>query len=115
VRALIPNPEGLIRPGMLLTVTVSAHERRALAVPELSLIPLGGKQFVYRVGAGNAVEQVEVKLGARRAGVAEVNQRPGRGRPRGRGGHGQPARRRQGRRSRAPVGGEPAGTAAATN
>jgi len=72
VRALIPNPEGLLRPGMLLSVSVTARERQSLGVPELALVPLGGKQYVYRVGAGNAVEQVEVKLGARRAGEVEV-------------------------------------------
>jgi len=72
VRAIVPNTEGLIRPGMLLSVGVIAREREALDVSELALIPLGGKQFVYRVKPDQSVEQVEVTLGARREGKVEV-------------------------------------------
>lgn len=72
VRALIPNPDGLLKPGMLLSVEVRSRTRQALAVPELALIPVGTKQFAYRIDASDAVHQIEVKLGTRRGGLVEV-------------------------------------------
>jgi membrane fusion protein (multidrug efflux system) len=74
VRALIPNPDALIKPGMLLNVEVRSRTREALAVPELSLVPVGSKQFAYRVDEGGVAHQVEVKIGTRRGGEVEVTE-----------------------------------------
>ena len=41
-------------------------------MPELALVPVGSRQFVYRIGADATVKQVEVRLGARRDGEVEV-------------------------------------------
>ena len=72
VRAEIANPEARLRPGMLLTVRLLKPERAALVIPEIALLQVGAKSFVYRVGADEKVEQVEVKTGARRRGEVEI-------------------------------------------
>ncbi len=72
VRALIPNQDASLRPGMLLTVEVRARERMALAVPELALVPNGNRQFVYRLDDQDIAHLVEVRVGARRAGEVEI-------------------------------------------
>jgi membrane fusion protein (multidrug efflux system) len=72
VRALIPNPERRIRPGMLLTVDLIKDRRRSLAVPESALVPLGRDQFVLIVNAEDGVERLPVVIGRRRAGDVEI-------------------------------------------
>jgi membrane fusion protein (multidrug efflux system) len=56
---------------MLLTVRLLQPEREALAIPEIALVQVGARSYVYRV-AGDKVEQVEVKAGARRRGAVEI-------------------------------------------
>lgn len=72
VRAEIPNPERLLKPGMLLTVAVRRAPRMVLALPELALLQIGRNSFVYRVGADGTVAQVPVKTGARERGRVEL-------------------------------------------
>jgi membrane fusion protein (multidrug efflux system) len=49
------------------------RQRETLSVPELALVPVGSKQFVYRIGADSTAQQVEVKIGARREGKVEIS------------------------------------------
>lgn len=70
-RAEFDNPDGRLRPGMLLNVQLDQSTRQALQVPELALDQLGEQAFVYRVN-GDAVEHVPVKIGARRPGWVEI-------------------------------------------
>jgi membrane fusion protein (multidrug efflux system) len=56
---------------MLLQVELSQASRQVLQVPELSLQQLGEQAFVFRV-AGDKVERVPVKIGARRPGWVEI-------------------------------------------
>lgn len=72
VRAQIPNPDRLLRPGMLLTVQLLLNERQALVVPEIAVLQVGTDSFVYRVKADRTVERVTVALGSRRAGEVVV-------------------------------------------
>ena len=72
VRAEIPNPESLLRPGMLLTVRLFKPERQALAIPEIAVTQIGSKAYVFRVGADSKVEQIEVTTGSRRRGEVEI-------------------------------------------
>ncbi len=72
VRGEIPNPDGLLRPGMLLTLRVFQPERTALVVPEISVIQVAQQAHVFRVLPDNKVEQVNVKIGQRRLGEVEV-------------------------------------------
>jgi hypothetical protein len=66
------QPRRPAQAGMLLNVALRTRERERSTVPELALVPIGSKQFVYRIGADATVQRVEVQLGARRAGVAEI-------------------------------------------
>ena len=72
VRAIIPNEDRALRPGMLLTVRILAEERTAIVVPERSVVQVGNSSFVYVVGANQRVNRHEVKLGTRQLGVVEV-------------------------------------------
>jgi len=72
VRAILPNPEHLLKPGMLMHVVLQKDPRMALVIPEEALLPLGEQQFVYVVTADNKVEKRELRIGGRRPGLVEV-------------------------------------------
>lgn len=72
MRAEIPNAEGLLRPGMLMTVALITAERVALAVREESVVPLDNRHYVYVADAEMKVERREVKIGARQPGFVEI-------------------------------------------
>lgn len=72
VRADFANDDRALRPGMLLDVRVFRPERQALVIPEIAMVQVGRDSFVYRVKADDSVERVDVKAGARRAGVVEI-------------------------------------------
>ena len=75
VRAEILNPERLLKPGLLMTVELRANERQAVVVPEEALLPAGRKNFLMLVEdgpEGAVARKVEVAVGARRTGEAEI-------------------------------------------
>ena len=72
VRALLPNDDGRLRPGMFLTVTLLKDDVFALMIPEQAIVPERSKQFVFVVGEGNVVEKREVRSGRRRPGEVEI-------------------------------------------
>ena len=72
VRALLPNDDGRLRPGMFLTVTLLKDDVVALMVPEQAIVPERSKQYVFVVGEGNVVEKREVRSGRRRPGEVEI-------------------------------------------
>jgi membrane fusion protein (multidrug efflux system) len=75
VRAMLPNREEILRPGMLMTVEVRSNPREALAIPEIAILDQADGAFVYRVTsseAGQAVELVRIRTGQRAGGMAEV-------------------------------------------
>lgn len=72
VRALLPNPDGRLRAGMLLRVAVRLPERQALVLPEIAVQQEGSQASVFRVGAGDAVALVPVTLGSRHDGKVEI-------------------------------------------
>ncbi len=72
VRADLPNPDRLLRPGMLISVTLPSAERQALMVPEIAVVQIGRDSFVYRAKDDGSVEQVRLTLGARGDGKVEI-------------------------------------------
>lgn len=75
VRAILPNTDEVIRPGMLMTVQVRSNPREALAVPEISIVEQIDGAYVYRVAArdgGQSAEFVRIQTGQRAGGMAEV-------------------------------------------
>lgn len=73
VRAVVPNQDGALKPGMFLTVDLSKERRPALMVPEQALVPEQARQFIYVV-SGNAVSKREVRLGRREPGFVEITE-----------------------------------------
>jgi membrane fusion protein (multidrug efflux system) len=72
VRAEVPNPDRLLRPGMLLSVRLYQAPRSTIVVPEIAVIQVGTEAFVYRVAADQTASRVKVGLGARRKGEVEI-------------------------------------------
>lgn len=72
VRAVLPNAEARLRPGMFLTVTLLRDDVRALVVPETAIVPERSRRFVLVVGAENTVERREVRTGRRSPGLVEI-------------------------------------------
>jgi membrane fusion protein, multidrug efflux system len=73
VRALLPNHDGLLRPGMLMTVTLRTAEREALVVPERATVQIDRRVFVYVEEEGHSVRR-QIVTGWRRDGMVEVLQ-----------------------------------------
>jgi len=71
VRALVPNAEGLLKPGMFLTTRLSRGAIDALLIPEQALVPEGGETFVFVVQEGVA-EKRKVQIGQRRVGEVQI-------------------------------------------
>jgi len=72
VRALLPNADGVLKPGMFMTVNLSRGESDALVVPEEALVPESGDVYVFVVKGGSVVEKRAVKTGQRRVGAVEI-------------------------------------------
>ena len=72
VRAILPNSEGQLRPGMFLTVSLLKEDVEALMIPEAALVPERSKQFVFVVSPGDVAELREIQIGRRRPGEVEV-------------------------------------------
>jgi membrane fusion protein (multidrug efflux system) len=71
VRALTPNPGGLLIPGSFATVEVRLNERKAMMVPAYALVPdlKGHRVFLYK--DGKAISQ-SVEIGTRTEEQVEV-------------------------------------------
>ncbi len=71
LRALVPNPDGLLRPGLFARVRLELAATMGLIVPESALMPSGDAQYVYRV-EGDMVKRVAVQLGQRLGANVEI-------------------------------------------
>jgi membrane fusion protein (multidrug efflux system) len=72
IRAQVPNPDGRLRPGMLMVVALIKDRRRSLMIPEQALLPQGTQQFVFLIGEDNKAVRTEITIGRRRPGLVEV-------------------------------------------
>jgi membrane fusion protein (multidrug efflux system) len=72
VRALIPNPERTLKPGVLMQVELLRNPRDSLAIPESALLHQGREHFVMRLGEGDKAERRAVRIGTRRPGAVEI-------------------------------------------
>lgn len=71
LRAHIPNPDDVLRPGLFARVRLELADTQALVVPESALAPSGDAQYVFRVENG-VVRRVRVEIGLRSGGNVEV-------------------------------------------
>jgi membrane fusion protein (multidrug efflux system) len=76
VRALLPNPQRVLRPGLLMRVELLRNPRQALTIPEEALLHRGDDHFVLALAEGEdgaaIPERRQVQIGARRPGFVEV-------------------------------------------
>lgn len=72
VRSIMPNEDGLLRPGMFLTVTLLNDSVESMVIPERALIPERSIQYVLVVADNKVVEKRAVRIGRRRPGEVEV-------------------------------------------
>ena len=75
VRAILPNPERVLKAGMFMRVTIVADPRTALAIPEGAIQPLGPDNFVYLAeeeGGKTVARQHKIQIGLRQGGNVEV-------------------------------------------
>jgi len=72
VRAQIPNPDRLLKPGMLLAVDLVKDRSRSLLIPEEAVIQEKDKKYVLLVTTENTVEKKEIVTGRRSPGKVEV-------------------------------------------
>jgi membrane fusion protein (multidrug efflux system) len=71
VRALVPNGDDLLKPGMFLNVHLSRGTADVLVVPEESLVPEQGDVFVFVVQDGK-VSKRKIRTGERAVGTVQV-------------------------------------------
>ena len=71
VRAVIPNDDGLLKPGMFMTVDLQRDRGDVMMAPEQAIVPEGSRQYVYVVSDG-VVEKRQVQLGRRIPGFVVI-------------------------------------------
>jgi membrane fusion protein, multidrug efflux system len=71
VRAILANPDGVLKPGMFLTVDLQRDRGEVLVAPEEAIVPERDEQYVFQVIDGRAVKRL-VTLGRRVPGLVEI-------------------------------------------
>jgi membrane fusion protein (multidrug efflux system) len=72
VRAILPNKDQRLRPGLFARVTVLLQLKEdALSVPEQAIVPQGDSQYVFKIVDGK-VQLTKVVIGTRREGRVEI-------------------------------------------
>jgi len=71
VRALIPNADGKLKPGMFMSVDLKRDRGDVLVAPEQAIVPEGSNQYVFVVTDGVA-EKRQVHLGRRIPGFVVI-------------------------------------------
>src|SRR5690606_30939420 len=74
VRMVVPNKKGLLRPGNFATVELPATGGELLTVPDEAVIDTGFRTVVYVASGDNRFRPVEVKVGRRVEGRAEIRE-----------------------------------------
>jgi membrane fusion protein (multidrug efflux system) len=76
VRALLANPDRVLRPGLLMRVELLRNPRQALSIPEEALLHRGDDHFVLALteadDGATIAERRQVQIGARRPGFVEI-------------------------------------------
>ena len=72
VRAILPNDDGKLRPGMLLTIDVVVNEHSGIEVPARAILQESVRAFVFVATAEDKAERREVTLGRRADDKVEI-------------------------------------------
>lgn len=74
-RAILDNADGFLKPGLLMQVVLQKNPRKALVIPEETVIAEGANSFVLVIQEENGqitAERRKVTLGARQFGSVEI-------------------------------------------
>ena len=71
VRAELPNADGVLRPGLFMGVRLRGKPLDTLLIPEEALVPEQGRNFVFVVEDGKAMQR-EVRIGGREPGSVAI-------------------------------------------
>ena len=72
VRAIIANPSGKLRPGMLLNISVLLQIEKIFQLPESAIIPIEDKHYVFVVNEEKAL-RTRIEIGRRHPGFVEIS------------------------------------------
>lgn len=75
VRALLPNPNHLLKPGLLMEVELQANQRESILISEGALVQQGNTKFLYVISHhdGNLIaKKTNVLTGLRKNGKIEI-------------------------------------------
>lgn len=73
IRAILPNPEGLIKPGLLMSVKLLKNKRHAILIPEEAVTQRQDDHFVFVVDQEtHQTERRQVTIGTRKPGWVEI-------------------------------------------
>lgn len=73
IRAVLPNADSVLKPGMFLTVDLQRDRGRMIVAPEEAIVPEGDRHFIYIVEDGIARKQ-PVVLGERVPGAVVIRE-----------------------------------------
>lgn len=75
IRAVLPNPDHTLKPGLLMRITLLKNPREALIIPEEALFKRGDQSYVYVVadeGGKIIARKTQVEMGSRAPGDIEI-------------------------------------------
>jgi membrane fusion protein (multidrug efflux system) len=72
IRAMVPNRDMRLKPGMLMTVQLLNRQRQALMIPEEALVPLQRQVFVLAIDDDSRAQRKQVSIGLREQGMVEI-------------------------------------------
>ena len=75
VRAIIPNREGLLKPGMLMSVEARSNPRQALGAPEIAVLERADGAYLFTLkeeGGPPTAALTFVRTGKRSGGLVEI-------------------------------------------
>ncbi|QDH71628.1 efflux RND transporter periplasmic adaptor subunit [Lysobacter alkalisoli] len=74
VRAVVPNPDRLLTPGLFARVRMQGRDRhQALLIDDQAVLTDQDRKFVYVLGEGNAAERRDITLGRASGDLREVS------------------------------------------
>lgn len=72
VRAVIPNDDRNLRPGMLMRVNLIKNQSQSIMIPEEALVTTATSKYVFLIVENSHVKQQSVVIGRRRPGAIEI-------------------------------------------
>ncbi|MDR0555961.1 MAG: efflux RND transporter periplasmic adaptor subunit [Holosporaceae bacterium] len=72
VRGRVDNPDHLLKPGMMLKISLKLKDREILRIPERALASIGERHYVFVLNRNKYVKRKYVDIGERSHGFVEI-------------------------------------------